>query len=66
MQLTHIRLGNGNMKIGAVPTFSLPARLTCPGASPWCLSHCYALRVERLRPSCRMAYARNLLLTCET
>jgi len=66
MQLTDIRLGNGNTKIGAVPTFSLPARLTCPGASPWCLNHCYALRVERLWPSCRVAYARNLLLTCET
>ena len=46
-------LGRGNSKVGNIPTFSLPSRLTCPGASAWCIEHCYARRFERLRPFCR-------------
>ncbi len=59
-------LGRGNIKVGPIPTFSLPARFSCPGASPWCLEHCYALRFERIWPNCRTAYSRNLLLTWNT
>ncbi len=53
----------GNTKVGKVWTFSLPSFVTCPGASPWCRNHCYAWRLERLRPSCRRAYTRNLTLS---
>lgn len=56
-------LGRGNSKVGRVWTFSLPALVTCPGASPWCPTHCYALRLQRLRPQCHAAYLRNLDLT---
>ena len=56
-------LGNGNTKVGALPTFSLPSGITCPGASAWCRKHCYGQRFERLRPNCRFAYARNLQLS---
>ena len=56
-------LGEGNTKVGLVPTFSLPARFTCPGASAWCLKHCYAWKLELLRPAIRRAYSRNLLLS---
>ena len=56
-------LGEGNTKVGLVPTFSLPARYTCPGATNWCLKHCYAWRLEVLRPAIRRAYARNLMLS---
>jgi len=62
MRLFGVSLGDGNTKIGDVYTFSLPARTTCPGASPWCLKHCYAHRYEQLRPVCRRAYQRNLAL----
>ena len=62
MRLFGVSLGDGNTKIGDVYTFSLPARATCPGASPWCLKHCYAHRYEQLRPVCRRAYQRNLAL----
>ncbi len=55
----------GNSKVGNVRTFSLPAYATCPGASAWCLKHCYAARIERIRPNCRMAYARNLALSLD-
>lgn len=55
----------GNSKVGKVYTFSLPSFVTCPGASIWCRSHCYAGRTERLRPNCRRAYARNLALSLD-
>ncbi len=38
-------LTEGNTHLGkAIWTFSLPARSTCPGATPACLLACYALR----------------------
>lgn len=59
-------IGDGNIKVGPIPTFSLPSRFTCPGATKWCRENCYAARFERIRPNCRLAYARNLLLTWHT
>lgn len=55
----------GNRKVGRVLTFSLPSGITCPGSSPWCRANCYALRLERLRPHCRQAYLRNLVLSLD-
>ena len=55
----------GNIKVGKVYTFSLPSFVTCPGASNWCRTHCYAARIERLRPNSRRAYARNLALSLD-
>ena len=66
MRLFGVSLGEGNAKVGEVFTFSLPSHATCPGASPWCLKHCYAYRYERLRPSCLRAYQRNLVLAQRT
>ena len=63
MRLFGVSLGERNTKLGDVFTFSLPSHTTCPGASPWCLKHCYAYRYERLRPVCLRAYQRNLVLT---
>lgn len=63
MTLPELCVGDGNMKVGSIRTFSLPSRLTCPGASSWCSKHCYAYRFERRRPNCRDAYSRNLVLT---
>lgn len=62
----HPSLGRGNIKIGPIPSFSLPSRFTCPGATKWCRENCYAARFERVRPNCRLAYARNLMLTWHT
>ena len=58
-------LAQGNSKVGRVWTFSLPGFVTCPGASDWCRQHCYAARLERLRPNCRTAYVRNLALSLD-
>jgi len=49
----------GNRKVGRVYTFSLPTLESCPGASDWCRTHCYAHRYEKFRPNVREAYARN-------
>lgn len=66
MRLFGISLGEGNTKVGDVFTFSLPSKTTCPGASKWCLRHCYAWRYEQIRPSCKKAYADNLRLAQDT
>ena len=63
MQLLGVSFGEGNDKLGAVFTFSLPSKITCPGSSLWCRKKCYGTRYERLREKCRIAYERNLLLT---
>jgi len=63
MRIYGVSLGEGNMKVGDVFTFSLPSKTTCPGASPWCLKHCYAHRYEQFRPGCQKAYGENLALT---
>jgi hypothetical protein len=34
-------LSIGNTKLGGVLNFSIPAQITCPGASQWCFIHCY-------------------------
>jgi hypothetical protein len=60
---TPLCLALGNRKVGRVWTFSLPSVLTCPGATAWCRAHCYARRIERLRPNCRRAYGRNLSIS---
>ncbi|NUM55784.1 MAG: hypothetical protein HUU46_19255 [Candidatus Hydrogenedentes bacterium] len=62
----HPSVGRANIKIGPIRSFSLPSRFTCPGATKWCRENCYAARFEHIRPSCRLAYARNLMLTWNT
>ncbi len=53
----------GNHKLGPAPIwgFGLPsgARGACPGRSPACTRHCYAVAVERCRPAAAALYRRN-------
>lgn len=51
-----------NMKM-TVPCWSLPAGKTCPGKTPLCEKHCYARKIERLRPPARARRAKNLVAT---
>ena len=37
-----IKVSLKNQKLGKIASFSVPAELTCPGVSEWCLQHCYA------------------------
>ena len=54
----HISLSPGNVKMGAIPSISLPSVLTCRSCD--CQTKCYAKKLERLRPNVRKAYQRNL------
>ena len=59
MKNNQVSISAGNIKMGAVPSVSLPPVITCPSGCP-CATKCYAAKMCRLRPSCREAYARNL------
>lgn len=56
-----INISEGNAKMGKLPSFSLPAGLTCSKeACATCFTHgCYARKLERLRPTVHAAYMRN-------
>lgn len=56
--MSTISLSNGNSKMGGIPSVSLPAVKTCRVCD--CHSKCYAKKLERLRPTVRKAYQRNL------
>lgn len=53
-----ITISAGNRKMGAIPSVSLPAVVTCPKSAP-CYKECYALRMERLRHTVKDSYDRN-------
>lgn len=56
-----LSVSNGNVKMGAVASISLPAVITCrPGAA--CASKCYALCMEMRYANVAKAYARNWAL----
>ena len=51
----------GNMKLPtSTLNFSLPPVKTCPGSTPECRKHCYALKAQRQYPNVRTAWSRNL------
>lgn len=56
--MPHISISDGNMKMGKVPSVSLPAIVTCRSCD--CANKCYAHRLEKFRPSVRKAYETNL------
>lgn len=56
-----IHISKGNIKTGAIPSFSLPSGVTCSkeACSTCYLQGCYAKKCERLRPSVRKAWGDN-------
>jgi hypothetical protein len=54
-----VSISHGNSKMGAIPSVSLPACVTCNPSAP-CFKKCYALRLERRYKTVSNAYARNL------
>lgn len=56
--MEHVSISRGNSKMGNVPSVSLPSQVTCRPCPCW--DKCYAKKLERLRPSVRKAYQRNL------
>lgn len=54
-----LSISRGNVKMGDIPSVSLPSTQTCRPDAP-CMIKCYARRMERLRSNVRDAWARNL------
>lgn len=54
-----VSISAGNVKMGAIPSVSLPACITCNPCAP-CFAKCYAVRMQRRYKNTRDAYARNL------
>lgn len=62
-KLKHVKISNGNSKMGKIPSVSLLPYLTCPGnCKGTCGDKCYAAKLSALRPSVRKSYARNTIL----
>ena len=55
----NVSFSPGNIKMGNIASVSLPSVTTCPNGCP-CSIKCYGRKIERLRPSVRDAYRRNL------
>jgi hypothetical protein len=48
-----------NTKIGKIPSFSISAIDSCPGATTWCSKACYAVKVERIYKGAAKSYEDN-------
>ena len=54
-----VSISKGNSKMGAIPSVSLPACVTCNPGAP-CFKLCYAAKISRLYKTVNAAYQRNL------
>ena len=54
-----VSISKGNRKMGAIPSVSLPACITCNPSAP-CFKQCYAAKIERIYKTARESYQRNL------
>lgn len=54
-----VSISRGNIKMGSIPSVSLPPIITCPAGCP-CSKKCYAAKICKLRPNVRNAYQNNL------
>lgn len=55
----NVKISNGNIKLGNIPSVSLPAGITCRSDCE-CQKKCYAKKLERLRKTVSEAYRHNL------
>ena len=59
MKNLNVSISAGNSKMGAIPSVSLPACITCNPDAP-CFKLCYAAKISRLYKNTAAAYDRNL------
>ena len=59
MKNENVSISAGNSKMGAIPSVSLPACITCNPSAP-CFKLCYAAKITRLYKTVKNAYDRNL------
>ncbi|MCI4436238.1 MAG: hypothetical protein JHC33_05435, partial [Ignisphaera sp.] len=48
-----------NTKIGKIPSFSISAIDSCPGATTWCSKACYAVKIETIYKTAAKSYEDN-------
>lgn len=58
MKVNGISISDGNMKIGATPSFSVMPVRTCSDGVP-CVHNCYACRMTKRYPNVKAAYEAN-------
>ena len=57
----HVCISKSNIKLGMIPSVSLPPIVTCsPEASKFCGKKCYARKICKLRPTVKESYENNL------
>ena len=56
-----VSISRGNAKLGAIPSVSLPAGITCNPGAP-CFKECYARRIAYRYKESKNAYDRNLYI----
>lgn len=57
----HVCISKSNIKLGMIPSVSLPPIVTCsPEACKFCGKKCYARKMCNLRPSVKESYENNL------
>lgn len=61
--MEHVSISSGNIKMGQIPSVSLPSVTTCRHCD--CIHKCYAKKLERIRPTVRDSYIRNLKILQE-
>ncbi len=59
MKNLKVSISTGNSKMGAIPSVSLPACITCNPDAP-CFKLCYAAKISRIYKTVNAAYKRNL------
>lgn len=59
-----VSISKGNSKMGAIPSVSLPACITCNPSAP-CFKLCYAAKITRLYKTVKTAYENNLSILKE-
>lgn len=59
-----ISVSSGNIKMGRIPSISLPAIITCR-KDCLCRNKCYAAKLEKIRPPVKAAYLHNLKMLRE-
>ena len=59
MNTNKVSISNGNAKMGAIPSVSLPPCTTCNPNAP-CFKKCYAVKLARRYKTVANAYERNL------
>ena len=59
MKKQTVSISKGNSKMGAIPSVSLPACITCNPSAP-CFKLCYAAKITRLYKTVKTAYENNL------